>query len=149
MTLPSPSISTKNFAKMISGKEELPRKIVRELGKAGMADLLHKKRINHQETLKAIRHLRKKGLMPKTDSPSQTWLKTALKQAEQDWEFTEKIKQRHLNAYLAEEISEYDQDRKKVHYDPRSVLGKARKKKNEEEEEEKKNKKRPKIDLVV
>jgi hypothetical protein len=138
------------FKKILSGnKTYVPRSVNKELRDAGMGHLLHKSTVTKQQALKAIKHLQgkpgEKGHLSRLKGPAATYRKAARKQLKQEQVVLakkgaikakklqeQKVKlaakrKNRLKTYLLlerdEELAAEERGKKRIEYDPRSVLG--------------------------
>lgn len=125
-------ISRENFKKMLAGSRGyLPSKVVKELKKGGMSQLLHKSSISKEQAIKAVRYLRSeagdKPVISKFKSPSQLYREAALKQQKENLANQEVKRQKHIQTRLRMDVAEEATaiERGRNPYDPRSAIGQS------------------------
>lgn len=121
------SLSRKNFAKMLTGKEYLSEKVRKEIKEAGYEE--GSSRIDKHEAMKIIRHLKNKKVIGQYKTATDIYKKAALQQYEQDEEEKEDELHKKTSAIIrydvAQESLPKDYQRSPIDYDPRSVLGQS------------------------
>lgn len=123
---PVPSkISANNFQKMLSGdKSYLPNKIKKELRNIKLAG---NRQVSKERALRAVKHLRNKGLISKYKPASVLYREAAIKQKNDDEMAEEAERQKHVQVRLKMDLAEEMEaiETGKNPYDPRTALGKS------------------------
>jgi len=131
MTKSASSLSKENFKRVVSSdKNYVPTRIARELKSANMGRLLYGSKISKQQTLKALKHLREKGLLAKQGTLTEIYKEAAAKQYEQDLANIKTEQQKHIRANImidiADELADEEIGEKSLRYDHHSALGQKR-----------------------